>query len=90
MVGELADQHMRQEAGSGPPPLDRARRQWRLDEAVAARARKARPHDPVHDEPRPGTYSSSSVISSPSRRSVPPQPEQLSSPGASSTSMRGT
>src|SRR5690606_8013954 len=51
MVGELADEHMRQETGSGTTALDRARGQRRLDEPLATRARQARPHDPVHDEP---------------------------------------
>ena len=39
---------------------------------------------------RPGTSSSSSVTSSPRRRSRPPHRAQASSPGAISTSMRGT
>ncbi len=51
MIGELADEDMRQEARSGTAALDRARRQWRLDEPLAPRARQARSHDPVHDEP---------------------------------------
>jgi hypothetical protein len=38
---------------------------------------------------RPGTYSSSSVTSSPIRRSLPPQPAQTSVAGLSSTSIRG-
>jgi len=39
---------------------------------------------------RPGTYSSSSVTSSPIRRSLPPQSAQVSAAGPSSTSIRGT
>lgn len=38
---------------------------------------------------RPGTYSSSSVVSAPIRRSLPPQSAQASAPGVSSTSIRG-
>ena len=89
MVGELADQNMRQQTGSGTSALDRARRQRRLDEPVAARARQARPDDPVHDEPpRDILELLGDVLAEP--RSVPPQPEQLCSPVVSSTSMRGT
>ena len=38
---------------------------------------------------RPGTYSSSSVTSSPKRRSLPPHWAQAVLPGVNSTSMRG-
>ena len=49
MVGELADEDMRQQARARPAALDRARREWRLDEPLVPRARQARPHDAVHD-----------------------------------------
>lgn len=51
VVGVLRHQDMGQKPRSGPPALDGAARQGRLDEALAPRAREPRPHDPVHDEP---------------------------------------
>ena len=41
---------MGQQTGSGTTPLDRTRRQRRLADRLAARARHARAHDAVHDE----------------------------------------
>lgn len=51
VVGAFVDQHMRQQARPRTAALDRARWQRRLREGLAARTRKARPHDAVHDEP---------------------------------------
>ena len=51
MIAVLGDQHMGEQAGPGTSPLDRARRQGRLADGLAAGAGQARAHDPVHDEP---------------------------------------
>ena len=50
VVGILAHQHMGEQPGAGTSPLDGARGERRLGEALAARAGQPRPHDPVHDE----------------------------------------
>lgn len=50
MIGVFADQHMRQQPGSGATALNGARWQLRLGEVVTARTGKAGPGDPVHDE----------------------------------------
>lgn len=42
--------NVRDEAGSRPATLDRARRKRRLKNRLATRACHGRPHDPVHDE----------------------------------------
>ncbi len=79
MIGVLADQRMRQQARAGPTALDGARRQWGLDNRV-----KSHPAQALRDRTnrfktkRPGTYSSFSVISSPSVFSLPPQRVQSS------------
>ena len=50
MIGVFVDQDVGEQAGPGSATLDRAGRQRRLRERLAARAREARPHDPVHDD----------------------------------------
>lgn len=47
----LADQHMRQQTGASAPALDRAARQRRLHECLAAVAGHARAHDFADHEP---------------------------------------
>jgi hypothetical protein len=51
VIAVLGDQHTGEQAGTRAPPLDRARRQGRLADGLAAGAGQARPHDPVHHEP---------------------------------------
>ena len=48
MIGVFIDQHMSQQAGSGAPALNRARRQCSLCDPLAARTGHARAHDPIH------------------------------------------
>ena len=50
VVGVLADQHMGEQPRTGAAALDRAGRQRRLDEALAAGAGQPGPDDAVHDE----------------------------------------
>ena len=50
MQSIVKGEHMRQQAQTGPPALDRAGWQRRLSEAIAARAGHAGPNDPVHDK----------------------------------------
>jgi hypothetical protein len=50
VVAVLRHQDVGEEAGTRPASLDRARGQWRLHEALAARAGEPRTHDAVHDE----------------------------------------
>ena len=50
MQSIVEGEHMRQQARTGPPALDRAGWQRRLREASAARASHAGPNDPVHDK----------------------------------------
>ena len=50
MIRILADQHMGQKARTGAATFDGARRQRRLNEALAAGAGQPGPHDAVHDE----------------------------------------
>ena len=51
MIAIFGDQDMGEQAGSGASPLDRARRQGRLADGLAASAGQARAYDPVHHEP---------------------------------------
>ena len=51
MIAIFGDQDMGEQAGPGASPLDRARRQGRLADGLAAGAGQARAHDPVHHEP---------------------------------------
>ena len=90
VVGVLADQHMGEQAGTGAAALDGPRRQRRLARSARSRCRPAAGRTIRFTTKRPGTYSSSSVTSSPIRRSLPPQSAQASAAGLSSTSMRGT
>lgn len=88
MAGVFAHQHMSQQARPGTAAFDRARGQRGLDEAFAAGT--GQPGRIIRfTMKRPGTYSSSSVTSSPIRRRRPPQSAQASAPGVSSTSIRG-
>ena len=100
MIGELADEHMGEQARPGTAPLDRAGRQRRLDEAFAPGAGQPRPDYAVHDEAAGDVFEllarhflgpmRHGSPSSPIRRSLPPQSAQAPAAGLSSTSMRGT
>ena len=50
VVGIFVDQNMGEQARTGTPAFDRARRQRGLGEAIATRAGHPGPHDAVHDE----------------------------------------